>query len=171
MTDCERYREQIEDCALGRPLGDLARSHLEACGDCTGALARLRAQAAALDENLTRLLAAEPAPSLRARIAATIQSRSGRSVRSERSDLGEWSFRGWPRIAAAAAAGIVIAVVATTLHSMRPAEQPQHQTSTAIAAAAALSHWRSPTDALLVPSVAVHSQPPSKRGQGAKHAS
>jgi hypothetical protein len=65
------------------------------------------------------------------------------------------------------AAGIAMFAAATALQLTRPTEHPN---STALAAASALSHWQSPTDVLLTPTLTTRTQTPS-RAQGGKHAS
>lgn len=160
MKNCEQYLEQLEDHALGRPLGDPARRHVETCPDCAGTRERLRALAAAIDVSLNRLGAAEPGLSLRPRISAALRS----------AEVGP-SLGGRLRIAVAMAAGVAIVAAATTLQLSRPAERAQHRAATALAAASALSHWRSPTDVLLAPSLTTHTETTPRRGQGGKHAS
>jgi hypothetical protein len=160
MNNCEHYLEQLEEHALGRPLGDSARQHVETCPDCAGTRERLRALAAAIDGSLTRLGAAEPGPSLRPRLSAALRS-AGVGL----------SPGGRLRIAVAMAAGFAIVAAAATLQLSRPAERAQHQAATALAAASALSHWRSPTDVLLTPTLTTRTETTPSRAQGGKHAS
>src|SRR6202030_93340 len=136
-----------EDHALGTSLASQAQMHLAACPLCASVLDRLREQASAIDRGLALIVTAEPSPSLRTRISVALRSTEGRS-----------SLATPLRIAIALAGVVAIFAAATALQLSRTTERTQHPTSTALAAAAALSHWRSPTNVLLAPKFVTHTK-------------
>ena len=121
MTPCRQWNDELIECALGRPLTQALSAHLARCAECSGALEAWRARAREIDRFLTRLAASEPRSGgpgrVLARIATTVPAPA------------------YPRLVAAAAALIIVAVlIALTARPVRTIR---------------LSTWRSPTECLL----------------------
>ncbi len=99
---CERFRDALADVAAGGPAAAAFEAHLAACEACRAELAVLRQALAVADEELARLLAAEPSPSLAAGIRRAV---------AEPEPSPGWRFGWlWPTVAAAATllAGLVV---------------------------------------------------------------
>jgi anti-sigma factor RsiW len=127
MKDCPQWKEASADCALGKtPEPDFA-AHLAICPQCENALRESRALAARIDEALHRRAAVEPPLHGPERVMSRIH--------------GLADTRGWWRWAAVIAA----ALIAIVMWMRRPAPEAE---------VAALSTWRSPTEALLRPPLA-----------------
>lgn len=132
MKPCAEWHEELLDHALGATPGAALAAHFAGCAACAAALVHWRGAAERLDASLPRLTAAEPPPYLAARVLARIES----------APTEAFGF-GWR----AALAGLALAVgLAAVIYTGRAARAREEAV---VSAAAALSRWRSPTNALL----------------------
>lgn len=134
MSACDEWREQVMDHALGQSASAELRAHLSTCSACAEALGAWRARAGLLDATIRQAVAAEPGAGLAQRILARIDSRHAPPGRSWR----------WRVAAAGLATAAAVALVAFEQSVSRKRDQER-----ILAAAAALSKWRAPTDGLL----------------------
>ncbi len=138
MKSCLRWADAINDCAAGKTPDSEFAAHLVICPECRNALEGRRAVAARMDEAIRRSGAVDPPLFGPERVMARVQRQP--------------ETRAWRRWASlrsampAASIGMLIAISSAILMWVpRPAPGP-HVT--------ALSTWRSPTEALLLPPVA-----------------
>ena len=132
MKGCSSWMDAITDCALGKaPEPDL-EAHLAICPGCENALRESHAMAARIDEVLHRRAAVEPPLYGPERVMARV--------------IGQPHRRPWWRFAAVGSAALAMLIVIVVWVG-RPAPKAPAQV-------AALSTWRSPTQALLRPPVA-----------------
>jgi hypothetical protein len=109
---CERYRDALSDLAAGGRAEAAVEAHLASCDACRGELVVLRQALAVADEEMGRLLRAEPSPELATRI---------RSAVTESGTSREWRLGWfWPSLAAAAALLIALSVVTGRAPSPEP---------------------------------------------------
>ncbi len=110
--DCERYRKNLTDIALGamesRRQAEFA-AHLAVCAGCHAALERERRLLAAIDIGIAASVAAEPSPEFAARVRQRLEQKS----LSARSRFSTW-------VPATAVALVVLGVVAVWLARRRP---------------------------------------------------
>lgn len=138
MRSCSNWADAIMDCALGQtPEPDLA-AHLVICPQCRDALQARREMAERMDEAFRRSTAVEPPSYGPERVMARIAS----MPRTSKPRPTAWWK--WPAVGSAAAM-LVVVLIAMVMWVRRPAPQTNF---------AALSAWRSPTQALLRPPVA-----------------
>jgi anti-sigma factor RsiW len=130
---CVQWKDQLLEAALGAAMGTKLEAHLAQCAHCADELGRLRARRERLDIMLPLIAAAEPRPELSARILAT------EATNAHRYAIG---WRQWA--AAAAATGIVMAVMLGRILSQRAS-----QSDLELKRAQELAQWRAPTDVLL----------------------
>jgi anti-sigma factor RsiW len=129
MKGCPQWEEAIAECALGDPPQPGFATHLATCPPCENALRESRATAARIDEALHHSAAVEPPLYGPERVMAHIHAQS--------------DTRGWWRWAAVVAAGLIAAwLIQIGIWVRSPAPE-----------VAALSNWRSPTEALMRPPV------------------
>lgn len=143
ITKCDVMRERLEDVALGSAARPDFETHVAACADCAARLAELTVRAAKLDVRLRRLVNVETPAGLHAAIAERIRASTPR--------------RSMNRLAIASTAAYAALAIAVggLLLGEQHARQSQYDHSV-FSAAAAISQWRSPTDALLVNRPAKH---------------
>ena len=134
MKHCPQWQEAIAACALGDPPEPDFAAHLAICPQCENALRDSRAMAARIDDALRRRAAVAPPVYGPQRVMSRIHAQPA--------PRRWWSW----------AAVIAAVLIATVIWIRRPVPEPE---------VAALSTWRSPTEALLRPPV-----PPPRLGEG-----
>lgn len=141
MTDCNRYRERIDDAAASGVTSDDLAAHVRECAACASALEHKCALLARADVVARAWMAAPQPAGMMERLLARIGAGGTADIASS----------GWrmalAAVSVAAAAVIVVAV----------AEVAQHLSfsSTQQLVAGKLADWHSPTAALLQPSSSV----------------
>ena len=108
---CERYRDVLSDVAAGAAALAGVEAHLASCAGCRAELAALRQALAVADDELSRLLLAEPSPDLAARI---------RSAVAEPAEAEPGWHLGWGFMVTAAVAAVVVATVFVAQRGPRP---------------------------------------------------
>jgi hypothetical protein len=137
MKGCENWKEQLTEIALGLPAPRDVEEHLASCAACREALTVLRERSRQMDSGLRTLVhTAGPSPAFRGRLTSAIEAQRA------------WRL-GWRVPVGAIAAGVALAVLGIILgravnRRSAPGDSPSLAT-----AAARISEWRSPTDALL----------------------
>jgi hypothetical protein len=111
---CERYRDALSDLAAGGPAQAEVELHLQSCEACRVELAQLRQVLGIVDQELARLVAAEPSPELAARI---------RSVVAESGASPGWGF-GWLWPAAGVGVAVLVALALVTSRDRSPRAEP-----------------------------------------------
>lgn len=135
MACVERY-EELLDHALSLAASAGLDAHLKRCAACTAALVEWRLRVEHLDTGVRQLVASEPSPYLGSRVLAEIHCATAPVGWTRR-----WRLA-W--VTLAFVAGITVMV-----HAVREAIERREQAVAVLAAAVALSNWRSPTEALL----------------------
>jgi hypothetical protein len=143
MKVCPEWKDAIAECALGQVREPEMAAHLAVCPECGNALRESQAIAAWIDRALKRSAAVEPPLYGPERVMARVG----------RQKDARWLWR-W------AAAGSVVAVTLIAIVMWMP-RRPAPDGSTA-----ALSAWRSPTQALLRPPVAAAWSTTPRLGEG-----
>lgn len=136
MSACFKWREQLLDLALGLPASPELEAHLPGCVACATALTEWRARAEQLDSSIRHLAASEPSSYLGSGVLARINSAPARVAWAE-----QWRVA---LVVLATVMGITVMV-----YVVRGAIQRRDRAEKVSSIAAALSNWRSPTEALL----------------------
>jgi anti-sigma factor RsiW len=139
MTGCDAMREDLVEAALGQPASETLRSHLDECEACVAELERQRALAQRMDAAVGRFVSTEPP----AKLLEGVRARA----RITRSQDGSTQQRSWRRRWAGISVG---AAIAASLVLMVGVQLLRHHPISG-SSAVALTAWRSPTAALLVP--------------------
>ena len=143
MKACQEWKEAIAECALGQvPEPDMA-AHLAVCPECENSLRESQAIAARIDQALQHSAAVEPPLYGPEQVMAQVG----------RQKDAHWLWT-W------ATAGSVVAVTLIAIVMWMP-RRPAPDASTA-----ALSAWRSPTQALLRPPVSAAWSTTPRLGEG-----
>jgi hypothetical protein len=126
---CARHADALSDVAAGDPAAAELEAHLASCAACRAELAALRQALAVADDELSRLLLAEPSRDLAARIRTAV---------AESTEAAPGRRPGWSVIAAAAAATVVVATIFVADLGPRPEPRatvvdraPAHETTRA----------------------------------------
>jgi hypothetical protein len=111
---CDRFTRELNDHAIGAPLGSAAAAHLATCSSCQLQLERETRLMAAIDFAIEQVGSARPAADypVRLREKASVRTRAGR---------GRWVIAS----AAVAAAAALVAVTLDVRLSRRAAGTPQ----------------------------------------------
>jgi predicted anti-sigma-YlaC factor YlaD len=135
MKPCaERWKQEIDEHAMGAPLNAALEAHLEECPSCRGALIERKARMSRIDAGVRDLAASEPSPQAIARaLAAQSQNKRRRAP--------HW----WKAVTALAGAAVVVLCVTYAWEMHRGNEEARR----ALSAGAAIASWRSPTRSLL----------------------
>ncbi len=153
MTACLDWKDRLLDAALGAPPSRELGQHLMGCATCQAALSELRVRREQMDSALRELAqGAEASPAFPARLLASLETRSGppRWVGGRPAQVGG--------VLAAAAAVVVMAILLVPANKKRASlTQPPAVPVSDLS----LSHWQSPTEALLHSSAdrLLHSSP------------
>jgi len=132
---CTKWKDALLEAALTKIANDDLDRHLAQCADCAAELKALRVRRERMDALLPLVArAAEPSPSLSARILAAAEARGTHQ------HSGFW--RAWAL--AGAAAAIVVAVVLVFSFYRKPS-----LTEAELQQAQALAQWQAPSDAFL----------------------
>ena len=137
MKDCENWKEQLTEIALGLPAPRDVEEHLASCAVCREALTALRERGRQMDSGLRALVCTEgPSPVFQDRLTSAIDARRA-------------SRFGWRVPIGAIAAGVALAVLGVMLGRAVNRRSGPEDSPAPPPAAARISEWRSPTDALL----------------------
>jgi hypothetical protein len=142
MTGCNKWKGELFNVALGQRASSALEQHLASCAGCREVLASLRERSGQMDAGLRALVnAEEPSPAFRGRLMQSIEARRS----------SEFHWRGPVRVLAAGAAlaALVFAFAISVDH-----RSGTRDFLTSRSNSAAISDWRSPTDALLRTSAA-----------------
>ena len=118
---CDRFTRELNDHAIGAPLGSAAAAHLATCSSCQMRLERETRLMAAIDFAIDQVGSARPASDYQVRLRekASVRTRSGH---------GRWVLA-----SVAVAAAALVAVAIDLRPSRRPAGAPQGTPATTIA--------------------------------------
>jgi hypothetical protein len=137
MKGCENWKEYLTEVALGLPVPPDVEEHLASCAVCREALTALRERSRQMDSVLRSLVCTEgPSPAFRDRLTSAIEARRA-------------SRFGWRVPIGAIAAGVAVAVLVIILGRAVNRRSGPEDSPAPPPAAARISEWRSPTDALL----------------------
>ena len=137
MKGCQDWKEPLTEIALGLPAPRDVEEHLASCAACREALTALRERSRQMDSGLRSLVGTEgPSPAFRDRLTSAIDARHA-------------SRFGWRVPIRAIAAGVALAVLGVILGRAVNWRSGPDDSPAPPPAAAQISEWRSPTDALL----------------------
>ena len=149
MTPCnDRWRDELAGHILGSPASAGLNEHLKRCAICTATFREWSTQMRRIDAGVRLLTDSEPAAHAALHIIEEVRARRQRAWRP-----------GW-RWQTAALGGLVI-----TGASLAYVNRAREQARDALAAASAISSWRSPTKALLRSSADPWLKTPPKLGK------
>jgi len=108
---CARHKSALSDVAAGAPVAAELEAHLASCEGCREELRSLEQTLAVADDDLSRLLLAEPSPALVARIRSAV-------AESVEATPG-WRL-GWGFVVTASVAAVIVATVLVAQRGPRP---------------------------------------------------
>lgn len=140
MTTCLDWKDRLLDAALGAPPSRELGQHLMGCATCQAALSELRVRREQMDSALRELVqGAEASPAFRARLRASLETRSA----------PWWIGRRPAQVGGVLAAAAAVVVMAILLLPPNKKRASLTEPSAVRVSDLSLSHWQSPTKALL----------------------